>query len=111
MKSKTAGITDEMIADQFRWYGADRIILFGSLARGEPAADIDFDKVCFIAQQAAEKATKACLYSAGQRYPNGLPGGTPFETYSARDLEQAVTDMEAIFAAAERFLRGRGILE
>ena len=65
----------------------------------------------FHAQQAAEKATKACLYSAGQRYPNGLPGGTPFETYSARDLEQAVTDMEAIFAAAERFLRGRGILE
>ena len=41
MKSKTVGITDEMIADQFRWYGPDRIILFGSHARGEPAADID----------------------------------------------------------------------
>ncbi len=41
MKSKTVGITDEMIADQFRWYDPDRIILFGSHARGEPAADID----------------------------------------------------------------------
>ncbi len=41
MKPKTVGITDEMIADQFRWYDPDRIILFGSHARGEPAADID----------------------------------------------------------------------
>jgi len=38
---KTAGITDGMIADQFRWYDPERIILFGSHARGEPAADID----------------------------------------------------------------------
>jgi predicted nucleotidyltransferase len=41
MKGKTAAITDEMIADQFRWYEPDRIILFGSHARGGPAADID----------------------------------------------------------------------
>ncbi|MFB3818633.1 MAG: nucleotidyltransferase domain-containing protein [Candidatus Methylomirabilales bacterium] len=38
---RTAGITDEMIAEQFRWYAPERIILFGSHARGEPAADID----------------------------------------------------------------------
>lgn len=38
---RTAGITDEMIADQFRWYEPNRVILFGSHARGEPAADID----------------------------------------------------------------------
>jgi predicted nucleotidyltransferase len=41
MMSKTSGITDQMIADQFRWYDPARIILFGSHARGEPAADID----------------------------------------------------------------------
>lgn len=39
--NKTSGITDQMIADQFRWYDPARIILFGSHARGEPAADID----------------------------------------------------------------------
>jgi uncharacterized protein len=39
--SRTSGITDQMIADQFRWYDPARIILFGSHARGEPAADID----------------------------------------------------------------------
>jgi predicted nucleotidyltransferase len=38
---RTARITDEMIVDQFRWYEPERIILFGSHARGEPAADID----------------------------------------------------------------------
>ncbi len=41
MSARTAGITDEMIAEQFRWYAPERIILFGSHARGEPAADID----------------------------------------------------------------------
>jgi predicted nucleotidyltransferase len=30
-----------MIADQFRWYDPERVVLFGSHARGEPAADID----------------------------------------------------------------------
>lgn len=106
-----------------------------------------FDKGCFIAQQAGEKALKACLYAEGRRevlghalvefvrdlsqresafaaitnhtarldryyilarYPNGLPGGTPFETYTAQDLSAAVEDMDAIFAVVERFLGARG---
>ncbi len=108
-----------------------------------------FDKACFIAQQAGEKALKACLYAEGRRdvighalvefvrdlaqretgfasvvspaarldrfyiparYPNGLPGGTPFETYSADDLAAASKDMDAVFKAAERFLTVRGVV-
>lgn len=108
-----------------------------------------FDKACFIAQQAAEKAVKACLYAAGRRevlghavlefarelakldpaftaiggpaarldrfyiparYPNGLPAGTPFESYSADDLLAAREDMEAVFNVADRFLRTRAVL-
>jgi predicted nucleotidyltransferase len=38
---RTARITDAMIAEQFRWYRPDRVLVFGSHARGEPAADID----------------------------------------------------------------------
>lgn len=38
---RTAGITDTMIAEQFRWYDPERVVLFGSHARGQPAADID----------------------------------------------------------------------
>jgi HEPN domain-containing protein len=106
-----------------------------------------FDKGCFIAQQAGEKALKACLYAEGRRevlghalvefvsdlsqresafaaitnhtarldryyiparYPNGLPGGTPFETYTAQDLSAAVEYMDAVFAVVERFLGARG---
>jgi len=109
-----------------------------------------FDKACFIAQQAAEKAAKACLYAEGRRevlghavlefarelsrmdptfkaiegpaarldryyiptrYPNGLPGGTPFESFSAEDVSAAHEDMEAVFAAAERFLQNRCVLK
>ena len=109
-----------------------------------------FDKACFIAQQAGEKACKACLYADGRRevlghalvefvgdlagreaafgavagqaarldryyiparYPNGLPGGTPFETYTAIDLAAAIADMDAVFAVAERFLRTRQVVK
>jgi predicted nucleotidyltransferase len=40
-RGPTAGITDAMIVDQLRWYDPERIILFGSYARGDPAGDID----------------------------------------------------------------------
>ncbi len=88
-----------------------------------------FDKGCFVAQQAAEKALKAALYGAGARtvlghsalellervvpvpknidelreaarlldryyiptrYPNGLPGGVPHESFTLHDLQEAV---------------------
>jgi len=32
-----------------------------------------FDKGCFVAQQAAEKALKACLYASGERFVPGHP--------------------------------------
>lgn len=102
-----------------------------------------FDKGCFIAQQAGEKALKACIYATGKRhvlghslyemvlelaqkdasfkmvedeskrldrfyiparYPNGLPGGSPFQTYNARDLESALSDLAAVFRACRVFL-------
>jgi predicted nucleotidyltransferase len=40
-RERIAGITDAMIVEQLRWYDPERIILFGSYARGDPAADID----------------------------------------------------------------------
>lgn len=109
-----------------------------------------FDKGCFIAQQAGEKALKACLYAEGRRevlghalvefvgdlarregafgavaaqaarldryyiparYPNGLPGGTPFETYTAIDLAAAIADLDAVFAVAEQLLRARHVVK
>ena len=107
-----------------------------------------FDKGCFIAQQAGEKALKACLYATGRRhvighslfemilelskleenfqhtineakrldrfyiptrYPNGLPGGSPFEVYTADDLEKGVKDLKRLFKTCEAFLKKRNI--
>lgn len=88
-----------------------------------------YNLVCFLAQQSAEKALKAYLYSQGieevwghsvsdlsedaekldasfaelrkkiaaldgyyipTRYPNGLPGGIPSDTYQAEDADRAL---------------------
>lgn len=97
------------------------------------------DKGCFLAQQAAEKALKSCLYRRGARsvlghsvvellgrlraashlqallddakrldrlyiparYPNGLPGGSPFEVFMRADLEQALGSAERVVKAAQ----------
>ena len=57
-------------------YHPQRIILFGSVARGEDDADSDLDVLvikdttdaCFMAEQAAQKALKAFLMWQGQRF-------------------------------------------
>jgi HEPN domain-containing protein len=107
-----------------------------------------FDKACFIAQQAAEKALKACLYAQGKRrifthsifemiqeiaiteekfksgihparrldrfyiptrYPNGLPGGSPCQIYTAEDLSEAAADLKIIMEIASAYLVSRKI--
>ena len=107
-----------------------------------------FDKGCFIAQQAGEKALKACLYGMGERcvlghslfelmerlkevdpsfgeiadaarrldrfyiptrYPNGLPGGSPFQAFTAEDLRQALLDAGSILDLCARFLKRQGL--
>lgn len=43
------------------------------------------------------------------RYPNGLPGGSPFQVYTARDLDEAYEDVTRIFQISRTFLDERGI--
>lgn len=43
------------------------------------------------------------------RYPNGLPGGTPFQVYSTEELEEARRDLRKVFDIAKAFLQKRGI--
>jgi HEPN domain-containing protein len=111
---------------------------------------IFFDKGCFIAQQAGEKALKACLYGVGMRrvfghslyemtqelakkderfagimsqakrldrfyitarYPNGIPGGSPFQVYERDDLAGACEDLGGVFTLCRNFLEERGMLQ
>ena len=107
-----------------------------------------FDKGCFIAQQAGEKALKACLYACGERriighslfeltqalcakdgcfhalinqakrldrfyiptrYPNGLPGGCPFQVFTAEDISEACEDVKEVMDVCKRFLEKQKI--
>jgi HEPN domain-containing protein len=44
------------------------------------------------------------------RYPNGLPGGSPFQTYTAGDLTQAWEGLKRVFEVARIFLERQGII-
>ena len=107
-----------------------------------------FDKGCFIAQQAGEKALKACLYACGERriighslfeltqalcakdgsfhalinqakrldrfyiptrYPNGLPGGCPFQVFTAEDISEACEDVKEVIGVCRGFLEKQKI--
>jgi HEPN domain-containing protein len=108
-----------------------------------------FDKGCFIAQQAGEKALKACLFARGERrvighslfemvarlsevepqfefiidearrldrfyiptrYPNGLPGGSPFQNFTARDLADAFEDTRKILNLCRKYLERQQVM-
>ena len=38
------------------------------------------------------------------RYPNGLPGGTPFQVFTEEDLGEALADVKKIFTICKAFL-------
>ena len=108
------------------------------------------DKGCFVAQQSAEKAMKACLYAQGERivighslfdfcekikinvsefseiinecrrldryyiptrYPNGLPGGIPFQYFTEEDIRNALVDAEKVENFCRIFLQKKGVLK
>jgi HEPN domain-containing protein len=108
-----------------------------------------FDKGCFMAQQAGEKALKSCLYATGKRrvighslyemtdelskqdnrfrnivseskrldryyiptrYPNGIPGGSPFQVYDKEDLNNAFEDLKKIVEICRQFLKDQGTI-
>jgi HEPN domain-containing protein len=43
------------------------------------------------------------------RYPNGLPGGLPFQSYSKKDLPESLDDLNQIFNACTAYLLLTGI--
>ncbi len=54
-------------------------------------------------------AARLDRYYISARYPNGLPGGCPYQAYSAEDLEGAYRDAASVVGFAQRFLEARGI--
>lgn len=60
-----------------------------------------FDKACFVAQQAAEKALKACLYASGERF---VPGHSTYELWqSLSEKAAAIKDLAEHCRRLDRF--------
>ena len=43
------------------------------------------------------------------RYPNGLPGGSPYEVYSDTELQTALADLRLVIQAAEKFIKAQNM--
>jgi len=48
-------------------------------------------------------------YYISTRYPNGIPGGSPYQVFELDDLHMAVQDLRAIFDLSRRFLQEHSI--
>ncbi len=57
----------------------------------------------------ADEARRLDRFYIPTRYPNGLPGGTPFEVYTQDDLNQARNDLAQVLEMCSRFLKKQGI--
>ena len=55
-------------------------------------------------KEISEQAKRLDRFYITTRYPNGLPGGSPFQMYSFSDLQSAVEDLTEIFRFSEQFL-------
>ncbi len=131
--------------DAARWLAQAKDDL--AFARWVLSEERFFDKGCFVAQQAAEKALKAVCYLDGARtvfghsiadlaerlaeahqeladlrgearrldrfyiptrYPDGLPGGAPFESFVREDLVQAIALAKKLVEASTAIVEGAG---
>ena len=60
-------------------------------------------------QEISQPAKRLDRFYITTRYPNGLPGGSPFQLYSLSDLELAFGDLARIIDFSEGFLKKRGV--
>ncbi len=62
-------------------------------------------------QGIAQEAKRLDRFYISTRYPNGLPGGSPFEIYDESDLRNTHQDVSKVIAVCRGFLEEQGALE
>lgn len=62
-----------------------------------------------IFEEIRNEAKRLDRFYITTRYPNGLPGGSPFQIYTKEDLEKAHDDLRKIFKISKSFLNKLGI--
>ena len=70
---------------------------------------IDLIKKDRIFEEIRNEAKRLDRFYITTRYPNGLPGGSPFQFYTKEDLERACEDLRKIFKISKSFLKNLGI--
>ena len=71
---------------------------------------IDLEKIDASSRNVIDPARRLDRFYIPTRYPNGLPGGSPFQVYTKEDLTEALDDLERIFRFCRTFLKKRGVL-
>jgi HEPN domain-containing protein len=61
-------------------------------------------------QAVVDEARRLDRFYIPARYPNGLPGGSPFQVYTADDLGEAYEDVKRVFQISRIFLQRRQII-
>lgn len=56
----------------------------------------------------AQEAKRLDRYYIATRYPNGLPGGSPFQVYDLDDLKNAHEDVAKVLSVCRGFLEEKG---
>lgn len=59
--------------------------------------------------QVFDSAKRLDRFYITTRYPNGLPGGSPYQVFFLADLQAAFEDLTSIFKCSEAFLKQKGI--
>lgn len=72
------------------------------MCRELAALDAGFDPVI-------SQAKRLDRFYIAARYPNGIPGNSPFETFDGDDLKKALEDLQAIHATSRSYLESMGI--
>jgi len=62
-----------------------------------------------IFEEIQNQAKRLDRFYITTRYPNGLPGGSPFQIYTKADLSGAYDDLKKIFKISRNFLKTLGI--
>jgi len=70
---------------------------------------IEFIKKDRIFEEIRVQAKRLDRFYITTRYPNGLPGGSPFQIYTKADLARACDDLRKIFEISRSFLKKLGI--
>jgi HEPN domain-containing protein len=69
---------------------------------------LELEKKDNIFRDIRNEAKRLDRFYIPTRYPNGLPGGSPFQVYLADDLIEACKDLKKLFEISKRFLEKQG---